>query len=497
MDSSSRFYALKVFLFANRYFITFCILISVTAFGFELSNVAISIDEETASMMAEPMRVWFHMDRWGMYLLQQILPLHPPLPFVSIGLGMMFNLITLICCLKIWSLEKGLAKYLAAVFALAHPVIAFTYAFNQSQYGYYLGLLLAVFGVKLFIKYHRISPKWGFPIICWILSMSLYQSVIFAAPTVFSLYALSRHLRGENISWKLVGSFGFCLLLGVICHEAIAGLIRQLYGITHRYHTIESFYTGELLAHFDLVFIFKEIVAQLIGHRWYVGYATGAVLVVSLYFLVMKIFTRDRKIFGFMLLSAALVSPFIFVILTSRIWPARTMMALPILMAGIVYVAQPFWQRSVSNIVIFLIGYCFLFYTASITRLFYADYVAWQNDKLFANRITAAIEQKFGEALSRDTFSLVIVGQPKEFEMPIRIHEETFGGSIFEWDGGNQHRIHALFKIIGINYFTQPSRSQITVGYERAKELPAWPHNDAITSEAGTIIVKLSDPIER
>ena len=155
------------------------------------------------------------MDRWGMYVLQQILPLHPPLPYISIGLGILLNLITYLICLQIWAHRIGVAKYLAAVLALTHPAIAFTYAFNQSQYGYYLGLLLAVLGVWVFLRYHRFFLSYIFTIICWILSMSLYQSVIFAAPAVFFIYALGRHLKGEIIKWKPILFFGICLLLSV------------------------------------------------------------------------------------------------------------------------------------------------------------------------------------------------------------------------------------------------------------------------------------------
>ncbi|MDH3246694.1 MAG: hypothetical protein OEM26_18885, partial [Saprospiraceae bacterium] len=38
------------FLFRERYFLFFCIGISVLAFGFELSNASISIDEEVLSI---------------------------------------------------------------------------------------------------------------------------------------------------------------------------------------------------------------------------------------------------------------------------------------------------------------------------------------------------------------------------------------------------------------------------------------------------------------
>ena len=198
--------------------------------------------------------------------------------------------------------------------------------------------------------------------------------------------------------------------------------------------------------------------------------------------------------FGIFLLTCSVLAPFIFVILTSRIWPARTMMALPIMLAGLLYISQPYWHKYTQKIMVLVTGFCFVFYTASNTRLFYADYITWQNDKLFANRITSAIEQKFGDVLEPSKYSLVIIGTPADHDMPLRIQEETFGGSIFDWDGGNQQRLHSLFRIIGVNYFQMPSKAEVTLGTKLAAEMPVWPSSESIILNEQTIIVKLSEP---
>lgn len=484
---------LKSYFSTHRYFLLFCLLISVIAFGFALSTVAFSIDEETASIMSDPMRAWLHMDRWGMYLLQHVFPLHPPIPYVSLGLGMAFNIASFILCLSIWSLRSGIGKYLAAVFALTHPVNAFIYQFNQSQYGYYLGLLLAILGVYYFIRYSNQQIKLLIPLSCWVLSLSLYQSMIFAAPTVYLIYLLRQRLENQSIQWKRILLFAGGLLLAISVHEGITSIVRHQSGAVDRYHTIASFYGGETAYHFQPFFIIKEITAQLIGHRWYVGYATGLVLLTSLFHLLKKILRGKHRMLSLVLTISALCSPFIFVILTSRIWPARTMMALPILYAGLVYIVQPFWSTMVNRLVIILTGVCLFFFTTSNTRLFYSDYITWQNDKLLANRITSAIEQKYGNQIAAGHFPLVIVGTPAPDHLPIRVREETFGGSIFQWDGGNQQRISALFKLIGITYFEMPTKSQVDQAKTQASKMSSWPATGSIDLSNGVLVVKLSD----
>ena len=484
----------KNVLIRNRYFLFYCVAISLLAFGFALFSAAFSIDEEVASLLVTPMKVWIHMDRWGMFFLHQMLPLHPPLPYISMGLGMAFNLATFLLCLRLWSLRPGLGKYLAAVFVLTHPTIAFTYQFNQSQYGYYLGLFLAVLGAYWYFKYSaNYFVKGLLPIGCWILAMSFYQSVIFAAPAVFFVASLQSYLKKQQVRWKNILGFSLCLLAAVFLHEIISGFIRAYHGVHDRYHTIDSFYGNDIFGHFDLFFVIKEITAQLIGHRWYVGYATGFVLVISLFFLLKKIMEKSKKWVGFLLLLAALLSPFIFVILTSRIWPARTMMALPLLLGGLIYISELYWHGWIKSAGIILTGFCLFFYTASNTRLFYADHISWQNDKLLANRITNVVEEKYGDALTNTQIPMVVVGVPRNDVLAIRRREETFGVSFFEWDDSNQHRIQALFKIIGVNYFKQPSPSQILRGQTFAKQMPIWPHAGSVAMIESVLVIKLSE----
>ncbi|NND04949.1 MAG: hypothetical protein HKN87_01095, partial [Saprospiraceae bacterium] len=340
-------YNLLSYVKQNHLFILYCLGISLVAFAFEILNVSISVDEEIASLSEKPLRAWLHMDRWGMYVLNWLLQDGPPLPYINMLVGIIANLLAWLVCLDIWSLKQGNAKYAAAIFALAHPTIAFVYAFNQSQYGYYIGMLLAVIGVWVFIRAENRKVNMLFALALWVGALSIYQSVIFAAPAVYLAYILSQYLYRKNshsvaVRKSIINLIVFfaALLVAVAAHEVISFWIRTTLQIDGRYHTIEQFYSGSFISSYDPLFVIKEVFAQLIGHRWYVGYLTGGILGLSVLFILRSIrqIPESRvQVLTTVLLLGSIVSPFIFVILTSRFWPARTMMALPIMTAGIIY----------------------------------------------------------------------------------------------------------------------------------------------------------------
>ncbi len=487
----------------NWRLILYCLVISLIAFGFEIFNVSISIDEEVASLTNEPLQAWLQMDRWGMYGLNWLLQDGPPLPYFNMLLGIAANLATFLICLEIWTIKQGPAKYLAAIFALTHPTIAFVYAFNQSQYGYYLGLLLAVLGVRVLVHSSGRPIKILLTIALWVGALSIYQSVIFVAPVVYLLFLLAQSLKNQGLATTFRKNIHHLamlltgLLAAVFLHEMISHMIREALHIGGRYHTIEDFYSGAFLNSYDPLFVIKETIAQLIGHRWYVGYLSGLILLAGVLFLIKSILILPveilQKTLLLLLLTGAILSPFIFVMITSEFWPARTMMALPVMIGGVVYLAWQHTPRLAQPWIIVLASLCFIGFVQSNTRLFYTDYVSWQNDKLLANRIIGVLETNYGDFLGTEKIPIIFVGHPIRSELPIRRKEETFGGSVLEWDRGSDHRILSLFKLIGCDYFRLADRSEIERVKMKAMAMPNWPSSASIAKLEEIIVVKFSD----
>ncbi len=484
----------------HRYFLAYCIAISLLAFGFELFNVALSIDEEIFSHKKFPVNSWLKMDRWGMAIMTFIFQSSPPLPYFHLLLAIAINLLSFLACLRIWRVSPGLATYLAAIFALTSPLIAFVYQFNMANYGYYLGMLLAVLGAGLFAHGRPTWPRMLYSTLLMVGSLSLYQSTLFAAPVVYLFYLLSHEYIRQNSIRKVkeilrtILLFAACLMSAVAAHEVISTLLRKIFQVSGRYHTIDRFYAGSFLQEYDPVFVIKEIIAQLIGHRWYIGYATGMVVTICLFILLRrlwKIAKINNRVLGLLVLAGAILSPFIFILVTGHIWPGRTMMALPLMIAGLVCLATPLAGRMLKMSLLALSLFCLTFYIGANTKLFYSDYVSWQNDRLLANRIVNMLEINYGDQLdSDDPLPIVFSGTPKQELLPTRVREETFGGSMLSKGEGGSNRIVAMLRLMGVNYFRTPSGAERRQGRQLLKSMHDWPAAESTRIENGIVLVK-------
>jgi hypothetical protein len=350
------------YLYYQRYFICFCLGISLLAFGFEVSNVTISIDEEYGSLIQRPNPGWIPADRWGMYVLNLFLMPGPTLPYYPIILGIFLNLGTFLICLHLWSAQKKKERYLAAIFALTMPTIAFVYQFNIAQYGYYAGFFLAAVGVHFFVQKNE-RLYLALSILLWTFALSIYQSTIFVAPVIYLIHVLSKIVddpnteawKNQRLGHKLLKLF-LALGLSVISHQIISLTVRNIAGVQTRYHTVNNFFSGKFLDSYDPILASKEIFAFLIGHKWSVGWIAGGLLLICIIrislFLIKTRWTLKHKLLSLLILVGAILSPFTLILVTGSIWPTRTMMAIPILFAGMIYLAALVSSRRIRYLII-------------------------------------------------------------------------------------------------------------------------------------------------
>ncbi|MCB0665596.1 MAG: glucosyltransferase domain-containing protein [Saprospiraceae bacterium] len=485
-------------------FIIYCLLISLVAFGFALVSTDISVDEEISSMLDTVHPGWLSADRWGMALLNRLLLPGPVIPYFPMILAIVFNIASLLFILNIWQEEDGSGKYLAAVPVLSLPTIAFIYQFNLCSYGYYLGVLLAVLSIHTFIR------KKGWPGKIWCilllsLAVSIYQGTIFVAPTVYFIFLFKRTQvhpgvapAAENDLFRTIIQFLICFIIALLVHQGVSLLIRNIQDISIRYHTVDSFFTGEFLSSYSLIFTIKEMTAFFTGHKFYIGWINGLLFSSSIISVLVNIYRSPQllplKIWHLFLLTAALSSAFMLIIFTGHIWPARAMMAIPFLYGGIIILAIQNSNRQLQIFLGTLVSISFVFNTYLNTRLFYSDHLAWQQDSGLARDISYRAEILFGDSLiSEKPTPLVVVGKRRTEKLPALIRFETFGQSLFEWDNINHHRIIPVFKLNHIFYFDTPTASQIEAAAEIAQDLDTWPSGNSIVFRNGMVIVKLGN----
>ncbi len=488
----------------EKYFLCFCLATTIIAFGFEIFNISISIDEEVASVVDQPMKVWLSMDRWGMYLLNAVFHPGPPLPFFHFSMGLFANLVAFLIVTHIWDFSSPCVKFIVAIPALSYPSLSFTLTFNQSQYGYFVGLVLAVLAVYAFIRLNQPVFRYLLVIGMLMLSASIYQSTILAAPVVFSIYLFQKARDTENLRSHAVqfGEFMLLVMAGVVLHEFFSAIIRQVFEVTSRYQGIENVYSGEFLQSYDPFFVIREISAVLVGQRWYIGWIMGFLVGLSILFNFIQVWIKSSdvklKLLRSIFLGTAILAPFVLVIATGRIWPMRTFVALPLLVAGLITLFAFHLSRGQLIFLGIYMACCFVHFAHSNTRLFYSDYMIWEQQKLLVNRVVSYLEQNHGASLTgTEQQPLVFVGVPRFSESPVVRHEETFGASIFHWDtGGNNQRIFRIFSILGVDYFRRPNRTEISRAQAFSTKMTNWPAKGSVLFQDGIFIIRFSEPTE-
>ena len=418
-------------------FMLYCVVISVIAFGFELTNVSISVDEEIASLLVSVHPGWIGADRWAMALLNFIFQPGPTLPYYPMVLAMTFNFMSLLITLRLWKGEEGLAKYLVAVVILTMPTIAFIYQFNLCSYGYYFGLLCTVIATYFFVKNSHWKTRL-FIIALLTFAIATYQATLFVAPTIFFIHLFINYkseFAFDQKELKLLGrkiaSFSLILLSSIVLHQIISNLIRRLQDINVRYHTVRNFFDGSFISRYDISFTIKEIIAFISGYKLYIGWFNGILVVLAIgvtsYFIYKTVTSGVQKIILLGILGAAISSAFALVIVTGHIWPARAMMAVPFLYGGLVFIA---YRISVPSIKYCLIVVCVLAGISNLymnTRLFYSDHLAWQRDSDLAKGIAERAELLYGDSIVGVETPLVVIGKQKNKTIPAQIKFETFG----------------------------------------------------------------------
>lgn len=488
----------------EKYFLFFCLAVTIVAFGFEIFNVSISIDEEVASVVDQPMKAWLSMDRWGMYLLNAVFHPGPPLPFFHFTMGLIANLVAFLIVTHIWDFSYRAVKFIAAIPALSYPSLSFTLTFNQSQYGYFVGLVLAVLAVYAFIRVKSPVLRYLLVVGMLMVSISIYQSTVLAAPVVFCIYLFQKARNAHNLKIYAVqfGQFMLSIVAAGVLHEVLSGIIRQVFKVTSRYQRIENVYSGEFLQSYDLFFVIREISAVLVGQRWYIGWIMGFLVAISIFYSLVSLWIRKsdlkEKLMRSVFLGIAILSPFILVIATGRIWPMRTFIALPILVAGLITLFAAHLSRRQLIFLGVYVACCFVHFVHSNTRLFYSDYMIWEQQKLLVNRVVSYLENHHGDRLTETSSQpIVFVGIPQFSKSHVVRHEETFGAPIFHWDaGGNNSRIIRIFPILGVNYFRKPNLAEISKARAFSSNMTNWPAEGSVLLQDSIFIIRFSEPTD-
>lgn len=498
----------------NRHLIIYSVLVAVVAYGYELFNFSLSIDEEYTSFADRTTWLsYLRIGRWGTYLLNQLFFSHSLLPWFPFLIGIICLALSAVL---LTSLINGnfRAKILFITVFVTTPVHAYYLTFNTAAPFFGFALLLMVISFLGLIRALDENNRWLFFLSMpfFIFSLAIYQAFLafFITLSVFHLLSTLINLPGVHYP-QLIKRASYLLLFLVI-----ALVFYQLTDFTFRFfYGLNTPENQEYLDHYrrwgktpvnDIFNTLVETTRSFITGKNLQVTRFGMVLTFQLLvpILIMVFFIEKRTVLIKGMILALLISllfaPFSLMYLNGWHMPYRTMVALPLSMAlvwWLLYTRVAAWGK---NILLALCFFLLMSNTIAITRLFHATYVSWQADRDMANRIYERICSLESDD-SGKTRAVVFVGIFERAANPLFAKSEVFGASFFSWDRGSPYRIQPFFNTIGINDLRIiPSEKLIKTQRDTLEKIPVWPRKGSVCLIDTLVVVKLGkirQPLKR
>jgi len=216
-------------------------------------------------------------------------------------------------------------------------------------------------------------------------------------------------------------------------------------------------------------------------------------------YLVIRIFQKGRpgkRMLGILSLFGLILAPFALSFALGSPLPARSLVALPLMIAGLGYVASIAASKPLKYLFLIASLIMALHNSFSNTRLFYANHLASQADRDLANRILARINELDVTYAGKTAVPLAIIGARGYSPNEAFIKNETFGASFFEWEGGNPYRILFFIRLMGVECFRVADPKQYQAAFEESKNMKVWPNKSSVLYTGNTVVVKLGEITE-
>lgn len=498
-----------LFFARNRRLIAYILGVAVVAYGAALFQFFLSIDAEFHSQSFGAKPHWVGQGRWGMYVLSWLLLPDPVMLFVPLLLALLGLVVGTLCILNALSNERGVADYLAAPIAVACPVIYFSLYFNTLGYGIGIGYGLVGLGL---LGLSRWSWRGGLvAVLSWMFALGIYQALAPLIATLFGFYVLAQVVAKENTwgfgAWvKKSLVFSFVLVLAFSLYWAVSklfmhylkspfsdylsGFVQIKSGWAYWSVAIEKTFQValEYLAGSQKIYLYDLWSLKLL---FYVSLLLCALLVV---FAVHRRYAV--RILGLLALLAALVASVSLCLMGGGFMPPRTMLAVPWVLAGLVFVVARNSGHVVRVLLSVLVIACVYNFIVANNRYAFSSAMQWKTDR----ELSVLLMDRLGREWHRlppkrqgAQYPVVLVGYRETPHSPIFSRRDMIGASFYTMEMGNAHRIASLFFSMGVWDYRGPKVEEEALVAEYASAMPSWPQAGAVDVKDNILIVKLSD----
>lgn len=498
----------------ENYLLLFVSLILIgVAFGIPLTQYTLSIDEEKAMFSTNVDKDWGEQGRFGIVLLKMIFLNWHSNSITSTFLAMVCLFFSSIIGAFIFSLFSGESRinkknslgFIFTCLFITFPFHSENIGFAMMSFELYVGwiiVLLSIFFICSTILRRKSNFYFVLGVVLLTFSISIYQSFlfvyvggVFSATFLFLLGSEINIVKQINLFYAYLRYF-FVSVLAYILYYVINFIVELYYPSTGYVDNFVAWGKSD----------FKEIIDNLVVYfsGIFLGSSVhgGSIITVSYIFglivCVLLLISALRKRYmtrTFIAFGIVLFTPLLMPILLGSAVPIRTSLTWTIVIPVIWMGLNLFLKGKSLKVIFTLVLITFAISQAlALSRLFYGDYMRYQNDVRLANQIGAAIiNLNQGE---KPSLPVLFVGKYPQEQNENVIKQEVLGYSFFEWDGSEIKRIRLFMKSLGYDYIS-PTEEQRKIGNEVAVNMPAWPYQGSVAIKNNIIIVNLSENMEK
>ncbi len=486
--------------------VLFSLGVALFIYGYEITNFSLSADEEFYAFGSEGWLLWISQGRWAMGVLTYLLPEMSRLPFLptllfAVGLGLSAVIFSMV-----FTRRRESAIVFIGIFVTS-PIWLHIGEFNTLSWGFSLGLLATSFAAKFInaggTKNAIIAG------ICISFALAVYQALFIMYLVVVLLIGIKKEWgmaanqnsnffdRNKSLFSDIVISLTIAVVVYFLLHQFFIYLSDSNLTYLNRYVNLTE-YTDER-SKAAVIRVINEAKGFLLGtDPTFLGVGTASLLLVWLGALVVlkKQFNRNvaivTKIYVLLLSIGVLLLTILLIIISAGYIPTRALISFPLLYAVLAAMA---FQYKKGQRILWIIFFIALFINSYIANsLFYADHLARQRDLVMATRMIDRIEEVGRDAFG-ETIPIAIIGQ-WQHELGGPAHRvELFGGSFFELNGGNIHRIAAYLRYLGSQRLFKVRITKVRDELDQIKLHPSWPAKESVFLTEHAVIIKLDDEL--
>ena len=421
----------------------FFILTGILSFGYALTHSAMGIDDEILETWSQ-FYILLGLNRLGLYITRKLLIANEYIPFLREFLFVLVYMFAINIYAKLFEenfpkIFSETAKTIYSCIMLVFPFVGFLFCFMDTNLEYGLSFLFSAIAIYYFYNSNLCNKKKKYIIIfiSLFISISFYETGIIyfmMAVLAFSMFKIITNEDKNKIGYDLVNSFLLCVA-SLFTNWCILFFIRKILGFSkeERIYELIKYNFSSINS---LIISFKEIMVKFLNNfietcRY--DSASKIILISCFIFFLIIIFYSikiNRKILPIGIIFFLL--PLVPLFLTGnyefyyRVYSPYSIFCAISFVLLYTMLKKNNILRKIFLIIVFFVVFSLI---QEINRIFYTEYLKFQNDRMFAYSL-------YQEVLKLGDKPLLIIGvkdNPK-LNRNYYIEAPEINVSIFNWD---------------------------------------------------------------